>query len=1154
MESCALRKTFTLALGASHRPLNLANMKLTHPRLICIVVAALAACLPTTTRSQAYSPTVNAPAMQPGSIEGAVSAPLNFKTLPITNVTVTVLETGTTAKVDRYGNFVLSEVAPGTYTLIAVGEGFSRLRLTDVVVRPGRATTLSPETMPVILKEGEVEVMEEVGVNAQKNIEDLEVLESYVVSESKAKPFGDTPNIDLPRTVDDVQPYFMWDSDKIETSGTVDIMEVPMNTNRLSAFNEPTGQPFSNISLGGLAGNTGATVGTQNVLILVNGFQLPNIAYSTNVYQASLSGIPLGSIDHIEVLTGSASAIYGPSAAGGVVNIVLKHDYSGAELGVNYDNTFKTDAPTKTVTLNVGENLEGGRTNIMLTSSYQTVSALTLQDRMSEIIGPYQARYFQNYPGGELAELGLTNAAGAFTTSSAAYLPQPIITSSNGTPLVAGSSATTIQVPAGYQSFQANGLAPLQANAGKFNLSHPNVAEYLNFGGLQMPLTGAQTEKAFELSMRRQMTHWLQLYGQVGTSNVYSPQVFDTSYFSSVTVPASAPGNPFGQAVKVTGVESGSPGMAGATYDIVTQNAAAGAKISLPFDWNADVNFSWETSLNSVNAPLDIQNGTALTAAVASGTVNLISDVSQYPFNYKPYYESLSSTEDTYESDFQLKAAGPLMKLWAGAPTLAVGFQHTKSGSSYGYQYLDEAGNATVPGVAAASIVTANYYIPGQSTTDNSAYSEVTLPLVAKKNGIFGVKQLDLQAAGRIDATTQSTTSPADEIIETLVSGATVNSPALLTGAAEPYMGNVTKYNASNGTIGLKYKPVDDLFLRANYSTAFVPPVFSELLAPISAGTQTQTTGAYPGVPTTAPWTYSSITDPLLNATYTVPVKTGGNPDLQPERSKAFDWGVVFEPKFLSGLRVSLDYTRVTKFNDIVAPSTATLLTNPAAFPGRVTRGTANAGQSVGPVILIDDTEINAPETITSTYNLAVDYTFKTKLAGTFKLSGIGSSWQHYRIQSVFAGPFVEDLGNPNTTTTGVGAGLAKFKANLSLDWSKGPFSAGWNVRYVGPYTIGSFMGIGGSDGYEGTVNGWVSGQIYHDAYVEYRIGRAKRGTAWWRRALANTTLQFGLKDLFNHVPPYDALDYSSANMPVLYSAYGDPRLAEYHLSVKKTY
>ena len=97
-------------------------------------------------------------------------------------------------------------------------------------------------------------------------------------------------------------------------------------------------------------------------------------------------------------------------------------------------------------------------------------------------------------------------------------------------------------------------------------------------------------------------------------------------------------------------------------------------------------------------------------------------------------------------------------------------------------------------------------------------------------------------------------------------------------------------------------------------------------------------------------------------------------------------------------------------------------------------------------------------------------------------------------------------------------------------------------------------MGIGGADGYEGTVNGWVSGQIYHDVFVEYRLGRGARGSAWWRQALANTTLQLGVKDVFNHVPPYDALDFSSANMPVLYSAYGDPRLAEYRFKVTKTF
>jgi hypothetical protein len=251
---------------------------------------------------------------------------------------------------------------------------------------------------------------------------------------------------------------------------------------------------------------------------------------------------------------------------------------------------------------------------------------------------------------------------------------------------------------------------------------------------------------------------------------------------------------------------------------------------------------------------------------------------------------------------------------------------------------------------------------------------------------------------------------------------------------------------------------------------------------------------------------------------------------------------------------LSLDYTRTTKFNDVVTPATAILLANPDAFPGRVVRGTPNAGQTVGPVTFINDTYINAPETVSSSYNLAIDYTFKTAAAGTFRFSGMANSWQHYRIQSTFEGAFIEELGNPVTNANNVGAGLAKLKANLGLEWTKGPFSAGWNVRYVGPYTIGKLMGIGGADGYEGTVDGWVSGQIYHDVFVEYRLGNAARGSAWWRQALANTSLQLGVKDVFNHVPPYDALDYSSASLMVGYSAYGDPRLAEYRIKVTKTF
>jgi outer membrane receptor protein involved in Fe transport len=44
-----------------------------------------------------------------------------------------------------------------------------------------------------------------------------------------------------------------------------------------------------------------------------------------------ISAIPLVAIDHVEVVTDGASALYGSDAVGGVVNFILKKDYSGAE-------------------------------------------------------------------------------------------------------------------------------------------------------------------------------------------------------------------------------------------------------------------------------------------------------------------------------------------------------------------------------------------------------------------------------------------------------------------------------------------------------------------------------------------------------------------------------------------------------------------------------------------------------------------------------------------------------------------------------------------------------------------------------------------------------------------------------------------------------
>src|SRR5262249_29959698 len=52
-----------------------------------------------------------------------------------------------------------------------------------------------------------------------------------------------------------------------------------------------------------------------------------------------LNMFPLGLIDHIDILKDGASAVYGPDAVAGVVNIWLTHRFRGVEIYGTYGNT-----------------------------------------------------------------------------------------------------------------------------------------------------------------------------------------------------------------------------------------------------------------------------------------------------------------------------------------------------------------------------------------------------------------------------------------------------------------------------------------------------------------------------------------------------------------------------------------------------------------------------------------------------------------------------------------------------------------------------------------------------------------------------------------------------------------------------------------------
>ena len=71
-------------------------------------------------------------------------------------------------------------------------------------------------------------------------------------------------------------------------------------------------------------------------LLLINGVRVvddPQPLYAGSNFQNS-ANIPTGMIDHIEILASGASSIYGSDAVAGVVNVILKKNYSGDDLQV----------------------------------------------------------------------------------------------------------------------------------------------------------------------------------------------------------------------------------------------------------------------------------------------------------------------------------------------------------------------------------------------------------------------------------------------------------------------------------------------------------------------------------------------------------------------------------------------------------------------------------------------------------------------------------------------------------------------------------------------------------------------------------------------------------------------------------------------------
>lgn len=132
--------------------------------------------------------------------------------------------------------------------------------------------------------------------------------------------------------VEAARPMTVISREDIERSGQPSVADVLRSTtyNSFGEYRETSGNSFGGQSLLGLKG-----LGATRTLVLLNGRRLPNSPVTAD-QGIDLNTIPLEAVERIEILTDSASAIYGSDAIGGVVNIILRDDFEGVSFSTGF--------------------------------------------------------------------------------------------------------------------------------------------------------------------------------------------------------------------------------------------------------------------------------------------------------------------------------------------------------------------------------------------------------------------------------------------------------------------------------------------------------------------------------------------------------------------------------------------------------------------------------------------------------------------------------------------------------------------------------------------------------------------------------------------------------------------------------------------------
>ena len=775
------------------------------------------------------------------------------------------------------------------------------------------------------------------------------------------------------------------------------------------------GDGASRVSLRGL--------GTARTLVLIDGERMLN---------ADLNLIPENMIQRIEVLSEGASTVYGSDAVGGVVNILLRHDFDGAEVSLNAGISGHGDGQRNGLSMTMGHTTD--KFNLVGGLNYNKYDAV-----------PDSRREFSAH------QLYLTDGLVSVAGSSSIPTGRMQIP-----PALSGMFDCPYKNQVTLASGDGTSLADYRCRV---------ASDTFNYAAYNYIQVAQQRTDGFVLgsyNLTDNITAFADAFYN-HTSSAGQDAAIPVGTGDGLVIPADAPFNPFG----VTFSPNPIPGDPNSGYVFQTRLTGVGTRIhpyttstgqfigglrghaGESWDWNITFDYGHTSRTQTDENELYIP---ALQAAIDDG-VNIFDQADN---GAALGAGAIDAVYQKTENMRQISAGGNgnLFSLPAGDVQLAVGALYRNQSMNYTINPLA----LLDPTTGVCQISQEACGSPGSGSFNvKEAFAETLIPLLKEVPGAYslnldlGVRYSDYNTAG-------STTNGKIAIEWRPVQDLLVR-------------GTVTQvFRAPN---------LDDLY----DGRSIVQPTLNDPCAHLTAGELAQHPTACQYVP--PGWAGN---DPAqVNDYY-----SGANAlgiALKPEHGKSIDFGFVYDPSWAPGLNASVDFWHIYLYDTLVPISGITVVNtcfnNEASQFCPYIHRYDDTTQQPGQIFYIDAPVINLGTLSTSGIDFTANYKvphfdFGSVNPGDFKL-GLATSYiatfNNNKTPDA-PGSTVDKLAGTWNAQFG---NISRWRATATLGWNLGNWDAQWRTRYISSVT-------GLNIDYATGANIPIASVVYSDMQLGYAI------------------------------------------------------------------